>query len=134
MKISLNIGTHLPAYATSMGKVLLAYKSKEELDTYFETAELKPLTEHTIYKEEDLRKELAEIRKAGYAISEDQLELGLMSVAAPIRNMRGNVIAAINCSTNSSQTTREELEKNYLKPVLDAAEQISRNTEIELPF
>lgn len=117
-----------------MGKVLLAYKSKEELDTYFETAELKPLTEHTIYKEKDLRKELAEIRKAGYAISEDQLELGLMSVAAPIRNMRGNVIAAINCSTNSSQTTREELEKNYLKPVLDAAEQISRNTEIELPF
>ena len=134
MKISLNIGTHLPAYATSMGKVLLAYKSEEELNTYFETAELKPLTEHTIYKEEELRRELKEIRQDGYSISEDQLELGLMSAAAPIRNMRGDVIAAINCSTNSSQTTRAEVEKNYLGPLLEAAEQISRNTEIELPF
>lgn len=134
MKISLNIGTHLPAYATSMGKVLLAYKSEEELDTYFAKAELKALTEYTIYKEQDLREELKEIRKQGYAISEDQLELGLMSAAAPIRNMRGDVIAAINCSTNSSQTTREEVEKNYLGPLLEAAEQISRNTEIELPF
>ena len=134
MKTSLNIGTHFPAYATSMGKVLLAYKSKEELDTYFETAELKLLTEHTIYKEEDLREELKEVQMQGYAISEDQLELGLMSVAAPIRDIRGEVIAAINCSTNSSQTTREEVEKNYLKPLLDTAEQISRNTEIELPF
>ena len=57
-----------------------------------------------------------------------------MSAAAPIRNMRGDVIAAINCSTNSSQTTRAEVEKNYLGPLLEAAEQISRNTEIELPF
>ncbi|CEA03852.1 Pca regulon regulatory protein [Jeotgalicoccus saudimassiliensis] len=134
MKISLNIGTHLPAYATSMGKVLLAYKSEEELDTYFKTAELKPLTEHTVYKEDELRKELKEIRKQGYAISEDQLEHGLISAAAPIRNMRGDVIAAINCSANSLQTTREEVENNYLNVLMETAEQISRNTEIELPF
>ncbi len=134
MKISLNIGTHLPAYATSMGKVLLAQKSEEALDEYFKEAELKPLTEYTTYKEEDLRREFEEIRRRGWALSENELEIGLMSVAAPIRNMRGDVIAAINCSVNSSQTSREELEENYLGPLLETAEQISRNTEIELPF
>lgn len=86
MKISLNIGTHLPAYATSMGKVLLAQKSEAELEEYFAHAELKPLTEHTVYREEDLRRE---IREKGWAVSENQLEMGLMSIAAPIRNMRG---------------------------------------------
>ncbi|WP_411842886.1 IclR family transcriptional regulator C-terminal domain-containing protein [Salinicoccus sp. HZC-1] len=134
MKISLNIGTHLPAYATSMGKLLLAQKSEEALDEYFATADLKALTEHTTYEEAELRKEFEEIRKKGWAVSENQLEVGLMSVAAPIRNMRGDVIAAINCSANSSQMTREEMEERYLGPLLETAEQISRNTEIELPF
>lgn len=134
MKISLNIGTHLPAYATSMGKLLLAQKSGEELSEYFATADLKPLTPYTVYKEADLRKEFEEIRRRGWAISEDQLEIGLMSIAAPIRNMRGEIIAAINCSTNSSQSTREEVEETYLEPLLETADLISRNTEIELPF
>ncbi|HIV82711.1 MAG TPA: IclR family transcriptional regulator C-terminal domain-containing protein [Candidatus Salinicoccus merdavium] len=57
-----------------------------------------------------------------------------MSIAAPIRNIRGEVIAAIDCSANSSQTTRQEVEDNYLSPLLETAELISRNTEIELPF
>ena len=57
-----------------------------------------------------------------------------MSIAAPIRNIRGAVIAAIDCSANSSQTTRQEVEDNYLSPLLETAELISRNTEIELPF
>lgn len=134
MNISLNIGTHLPAYATSMGKLLLAQKSEKELQAFFATAKLEALTPNTTYKEEDLRNEFKEIRKNGWAISEDQLEIGLMSIAAPIYNMRGEVIAAINCSTNSSQTTRKEVEDNYLSPLLETADLISRNTEIELPF
>ena len=134
MNISLNIGTHLPAYATSMGKLLLAQKSEEELKEFFATAKLEALTPNTTYKEAYLRKEFEEIREKGWAISEDQLEIGLMSIAAPIRNMRGEVIAAINCSTNSSQTTRKEVEDNYLAPLLETADLISRNTEIELPF
>lgn len=134
MNISLNIGTHLPAYATSMGKLLLAQKNEEELQDFFATAKLEALTPNTTYKEEDLRKEFEEIRKNGWAISEDQLEIGLMSIAAPIRNMRGEVIAAINCSTNSSQTSRKEVEDNYLSALLETADLISRNTEIELPF
>ena len=134
MKISLNIGTHLPAYATSMGKLLLAQKNEDEMKEYFAQADLKALTPHTIYKEEDLRKEFEVIRERGWAISEDQLEVGLISIAAPIRNMRGDIIAAINCSANSSQTTRREMEDDYLEPLLETAELISRNTEIELPF
>lgn len=134
MNISLNIGTHLPAYATSMGKLLLAHMNEEELKEFFATATLEALTPHTTYKEDELRKEFEEIREKGWAISEDQLEIGLMSVAAPIRNMRGEIIAAINCSTNSSQTTRQEVEDNYLSPLLETADLISRNTEIELPF
>src|SRR5699024_1183693 len=134
MNISLNIGTHLPAYATSMGKLLLAQKSEAELQEFFATATLEALTPNTIYKEVDLRKEFEEIREKGWAISEDQLEIGLMSIAAPIRNMQGEIIAAINCSTNSSRTTRKEVEDNYLSPLLETAELISRNTEIELPF
>lgn len=134
MNISLNIGTHLPAYATSMGKLLLAQKSEEALQEFFATAKLEALTPNTTYKEVDLRREFEEIREKGWAISEDQLEIGLMSIAAPIRNMRGEVIAAINCSTNSSQTTRQEVEDHYLSPLLETAELISRNTEIELPF
>lgn len=134
MKISLNIGTHLPAFATSMGKVLLANLDEDKLDEYFSKADLKPLTPYTVYKEEELRKELEIIRERGWALSENQLEIGLMSIAAPIRNMRGEVIAAINCSTNSSITSREEAMENYLEPLLKTADLISKNTEIELPF
>lgn len=134
MKISLNIGTHLPAYATSMGKLLLAQKSEAELREYFATAKLVALTPYTVYKEDELREEFKVIRGRGWAISEDQLEIGLVSIAAPIRNMRGEIIAAINCSANSMQTTRQEVEGNYLEPLLETADMISRNTEIELPF
>lgn len=134
LKISLNIGTRLPAYATSMGKLLIAQKNEAELKKYFASAELQPLTPYTAYKEADLRKEFGEIRKKGWASSRDQLEVGLMSIAAPIRNMHGEIIAAINCSTNSSQTTYREVEGNYLDALLETADLISRNTEIELPF
>jgi len=63
LKISLNIGTRLPAYATSMGKLLIAQKNEAELKKYFASAELQPLTPYTAYKEADLRKEFGEIRK-----------------------------------------------------------------------
>ncbi|PTL37523.1 IclR family transcriptional regulator [Alkalicoccus saliphilus] len=132
MSHSLAIGTRLPAYATSMGKVLLAYSTNEQIDRYFQKAELKPFTDKTIIEEEKIREELKNIRQNGWAFSRDQLEIGLMSIAAPVRDVRGEVVAAVNCSTHSGRSSREKVEKEFLPLLLEAAESISKSIDFEI--
>ena len=85
MRVSINVGTRFPAYATSMGRVMLAGLEPEELDALLERAELRRLSSHTITDEKRLRAELARVRRQGWAIVDQELEEGLRSVAAPIR-------------------------------------------------
>lgn len=127
MTISLDIGSRLPAYATSMGQVLLAHLSQPKLDDYLNSVELKPFTDKTIIDKELLMNRLEEIRVKGWASAEQQLEDGLHSIAAPIRNKEGKVIAAINISAHAGRISQQLKDDFYIPVLLQTADQISND-------
>jgi IclR family transcriptional regulator, pca regulon regulatory protein len=98
MTVGITVGTRFPAYATSMGRVLLAGLPEPELEDYLARADLKPLTPRTIAGTGALRAELARIRQQGFALVDQELETGLRSVAVPIHRPDGSVTAALNVS------------------------------------
>lgn len=98
MSVGISVGTRFPAYATSMGRVLLAFLDDGALDTYLEQAELRPLTPRTLHDAGALREELRRVREQGWALVDQELERGLTSLAAPIRDAGGAVVAALNVS------------------------------------
>ncbi len=125
MTVSINIGTRFPAYATSMGRVLLAGLPKHELEAYLEHVHLSALTERTLLTPLQLRAELDRVREAGYSIVDQELEAGLRSLAAPIRDETGAVIAAVNISTQSARYTAAQVEADLVPAVCATAEAIS---------
>jgi IclR family pca regulon transcriptional regulator len=98
MTVGINVGTRFPAYATSMGRVLLAFLPPEELRAYLERVELRPLTPRTITSQSELEAALATVREQGWATVDQELEAGLRSVAVPVRGRDGSVVAALNVS------------------------------------
>ena len=111
-----------PAYASAMGKALLAHLPPAELDAYLARVELKPFTEHTITQRDALLEVLEQVRQLGYALVDQELEIGLRSLAVPIRNMAGQVVAAMNVSGQAARVSRQEMEGQFL-PVLQAVAQ-----------
>jgi IclR family pca regulon transcriptional regulator len=132
IKFSLGIGTRLPAYATSMGKVLLAYLPENKIEQYVADVELTKLASNTITDPENFKKELEHIRKNGWALSENELEEGLISISAPLKDIRGEVIAAINCATHTGRASRSQIVHEYLPLLLETAEQISKSIDYEV--
>jgi IclR family transcriptional regulator, pca regulon regulatory protein len=130
MRVAINVGTRFPAYATSMGRVLLAGLPDEQLDAYLAVTELEPVTNRTITTERQLRRELDGVRRHGYAIVDQELEEGLRSVAAPVRAASGQVVAAVNLSTHASRTTLKELRSRLLPPLLATAEKIEADLRL----
>jgi IclR family transcriptional regulator, pca regulon regulatory protein len=130
MRVAINVGTRFPAYATSMGRVLLAGLPPAELDAYFARTRLEPVTDRTITSEVGLRRELATLRKQGYAIVDQELEEGLRSVAAPIRSASGRGVAAVNVSTHASRTTLKELRTRMIPPLLATAAKIEADLRL----
>jgi IclR family pca regulon transcriptional regulator len=124
--ITLATGTRLPAHATSMGHVLLAGLSEPELQRYLAQADLRPLTGHTITRREDLISRLDLVRQQGFAIVDQELEQGLRSVAAPVKDSNGRVIAALALSAMTATTDEETFRKHHATVIVDAALQISR--------
>jgi IclR family pca regulon transcriptional regulator len=102
MRIDIAVGTRFPAYATSMGRVLLAGLPAAELEQYLAGVRLQPLTERTLTSVPELRDEIERVREAGRAVVDQELEAGLRSVAVPVRGPGGDVIAAINTSMQAS--------------------------------
>lgn len=123
--VVLGVGSRLPAYSASLGKVLLAGLPEPELRERLARATLAPITAHTIVSRDALLAELAEIRRRGYAISDQELAIGLRGVAAPIRDGQGRAVAAINISGPTSTISPERLERELLPAVLATAERIS---------
>lgn len=119
-----SVGTRWPAHATSTGKVLLAYLSNEELDALLIERLAKP-TPNAIATQAALRRELAQVRERGYAVADEELEIGFVAVGAPVRNFAGRVIAAISVGGPSIRLTQERVES--LAPMVSqAADRISR--------
>ena len=124
MRVSINVGTRFPAYATSMGRVLLAGLDDDELAAYLERAEIIPLTARAIATREALEAELLRIREQGWALVDQELEEGLRSIAAPIHDGGGRVVAAVNVSAHASRASRETVRRELLPPLLETAERI----------
>lgn len=133
MTVTINVGTRFPAYATSMGHVLLAGLDDQALSEYLARARLEPLTSHTITSSERLRSELEKVRAQGWALVDQELEEGLRSVAAPIRDREGRVIAAVNVSTHASRTTLETVRRDMVPSLLAACERIEKDLAVAGP-
>jgi IclR family pca regulon transcriptional regulator len=133
MTVRINIGTRFPAYATSMGRVLLASLDADELDLHLAGIDFPSLTSHTITSREALVAELDRVRDQGWAMVDQELENGLRSIATPIWH-GSTVMAAINVSTTANSHTVESIQENLLPPLKLAAERISHDLTASRPF
>lgn len=133
MTVAINVGTRFPAHATSMGRVLLAHLADEQMDSYLSRAKLNRLTARTITTADGLRAELRRVRAQGYAIVDQELEEGLRSVAAPIRDRTGAVVAAANISVHASRNSVESIRRDLLPHLLATVAQINADLHIASP-
>jgi IclR family transcriptional regulator, pca regulon regulatory protein len=125
MSVDLGVGTRLPAYATSMGRVLLAGLPEDEVEEHL--GALAALTRYTITDREQLVAELARVREQGWAIVDEELEEGLRSLAAPVRDRDGRVVAAVNVSTAARRGSATTMLAETLPHLLATAEAISHD-------
>ncbi|GGU23908.1 IclR family transcriptional regulator domain-containing protein [Lentzea flava] len=124
MSINVSIGTRIPAYATSMGRVLLAWAPDVVVDEVI-AAGLPALTKHTVTDADAFRAVLRQVRSDGWSIVAEELEIGLLSVSAPVRDRTGEVVAALASSTSVGRSSVEALRSDVVPLLLDAAERIS---------
>jgi IclR family pca regulon transcriptional regulator len=125
MTIGLGIGSRLPAHATSMGRVLLANLPQDELESFLTTGPFDSHTDRTQVEPDDLRAALRRVREQGWALVDQELEVGLRSIAAPVRAADGRVVAALNVAAAAPRVGLDELRGRFLPLLLQAAEQVS---------
>ncbi|MBY3235234.1 helix-turn-helix domain-containing protein [Rhizobium laguerreae] len=114
MSINLTPGSRLPAYCASMGRVLLAALSESEARAILARSELKQNTANTKTKPDELIAEFRRVRTEGYAIIDQELEIGLCSIAVPVDNDRGETVAAINIGAPAALVPAAEMKERYL--------------------
>lgn len=121
MTVGITVGTRFPAFATSMGRVLLAGLSTDDLDAYFAAAQLDPPAGRTVTDESSLRAIFGDVREQGWCVVDEELAPGLRSIAAPVVDATGAVVAAVNVSS----TTRRDPMLEFRDAVVGAAHRIS---------
>lgn len=119
MSINLMPGSRLPAYSASMGRVLLAALSDAEVDAILAASQLKAHTPRTLTDPLLLKEEIAKVRQQGYAVIDQELEIGLCSIAIPVSNDRGRVVAAINVGAPAAILPAADLPAHCLQAMLD---------------
>lgn len=124
MSIGLRAGSRLPAYCTSMGRVLLAALPHGTLDAYLERNPLRPRTERTIVQPQEFAELLARVRREGHALVDQELEIGLRSVAVPVHGRGGEVIAALNIGTQAGRVSLQAMQARLLPALKDAAQRL----------
>ncbi len=125
MSIDLGIGSRLPAFCTSMGRVLLAGLSASQLAEYLRRAVLTPYTNRTLVSKDKLREAIVAARETGYAIVDQELEIGLRSIAVPVLDAGGHPVCALNISTQAARVATAEMEKRFLPALRAAAAELS---------
>lgn len=125
MSIALNTGSRLPAYCTSLGRVLLASLPEEAIQRYFDTVKLRAYTERTVVSVARLREILSEVRVSGYSVVEEELEVGLRSIAVPVRGASGIVHAALNVGAQATRVSTRQMEEEFLPALLKGAQELS---------
>ncbi|MDO9216939.1 MAG: IclR family transcriptional regulator C-terminal domain-containing protein, partial [Lacisediminimonas sp.] len=122
-------GSRLPAYCTSLGRAILAHYSDLELEKYFAATTLRAYTDKTVVSPTRLREILVEVREQGYAMVEEELEVGLHSIAVPVRGASGTVHAALNIGAQSTRVSSSQMVADFL-PVL---QKVAQDLSILLP-
>lgn len=124
MSVALSLGARLPAYCTSMGRVLLAALPEEEALALLAGTDRRQMTPQTLVDVDALMSEVAKVRRQGFAFVDQELEGGLRSISVPITNRRGKVLAAINVSSHASRAGVSEMTGVYLTSLQKAAKAI----------
>lgn len=127
MSVAITIGTRLPAFATSMGRVLLAGLPDEERRSALDALALAPLTDRTVATRDALEAELSRVRSQGWAIVDGELESGLRAVAAPLHDRHGAVVAAVNISTSPAREPLEAVRDAYVPQLVSTARAIDED-------
>ncbi len=125
LSVDLGRGSRLPAWTTSMGRVLLSALPEEQLEVTLSRAHLMRYTPHTLCDPTALRAEIAKVRMQGYALADRQIEVGLCSLAVPLLSRSGQVVAALNVGVPASSMSAAALKEKALAPLRRAAMELS---------
>ncbi|MCW2704898.1 MAG: Transcriptional regulator, IclR family [Blastococcus sp.] len=125
MSINVSVGTRVPAHATSMGRVLLAWAPPVVVDEVLTGRPLRAVTPNTLTDLDDVRAELSRVRAQGWSIVSEELEIGLLSASAPVRDRSGEVVAALASSTSVGRSDAETLRRDVVPLLVDAADRLS---------
>jgi len=120
VSLTLQPGTRVPAYCTANGRVLLSARPQADVDAWVAQQTLEPLTTHTLTSPEKLRDVIARVRLQGYAIVDQEFELGLRTISVALKNYRGEVLAALNVSAQTSRMSVAQLVETCLPALLNA--------------
>jgi IclR family pca regulon transcriptional regulator len=127
MTVAISVGTRFPAFATSMGRVLLAAQPNDRIEAYLASGVIQQYTDFTVTDADKLRTVLAKVRTQGYCLVDQELEKGLRSIAVPIHDADGTVIAAMNVSLHVSGGTAEEIRRDILPQLRATAAEIEQD-------
>ena len=125
MTVAIGLGSRFPAYQTSMGRVLLAEADDDTIREVFARSDRSRATAQTVASADDLIAAIDVVRESGWALLDQELEIGVRSVAAPIRDGRGDAVAAVNVSTHAGRTDIDQLEEFFVPHLLHAAGSIT---------
>ncbi len=125
LSTNLSVGSRLPSHCTSMGKVLLAHLDERAQRRILSRLALEPMTPKTVTSAARLREVLRAVRRRGYAINDQELDLGLRSCAAPVFDRRGSAVAAVNMSASSARATLADMESSFVPAVIATADAIT---------
>jgi IclR family pca regulon transcriptional regulator len=125
MTVDPHIGSRLPAYCTSMGRVLLAYLPQDQLEAYLARAHFVQHTPRTITSADKLRLSLRNVRRNGYALVDQELEVGLRSIAVPVQAPNGRVVATVNMSGHAPRMPMLDMQTRFLPHLRAAASELS---------
>jgi IclR family pca regulon transcriptional regulator len=131
MSISLGVGSRLPAYCTSMGRMLLSALTPEAMMKVLQTSERTVRTRYTVTDVDELAVKIAQVRQQGWALVDQELEEGLVSMAAPVTDRAGQTIAAINISGQANRTSAKVMQETMLPLLLTAAQSISTRLALQ---
>lgn len=126
LPFDLQLGSRLPLHCTSMGKSLLAFTPKKALERILKDYEFSALTTHTITSAEGFRRELQIVREKGYSVNDEELSYGLRSVSAPIKDLSGAAIAALNIAVPTKRVSLADLESRLAPLAVETAEEIQK--------
>jgi IclR family pca regulon transcriptional regulator len=115
---TLQPGTRVPAYCTANGRVLLASLSQDQVERFLARARPERITPHTIVARDALAESIARVREQGYALVDQELELGLRTIAVPVKNFRGEVVAAMNISVHAGRMTAQQMLERCLPSLI----------------